>query len=58
MFNCNFCKKTSGPGKPAHRVVTKTRTRTYEPRGVGTEIVEEQLACGDCYLGAKDVPTT
>lgn len=55
MVRCQVCQKSV---QRAQRVVTETRSKTYEPRfrdktcvdkgGTGTEIVSEIVACSGC----------
>lgn len=60
MFRCQVSGKVSQPGEKAHKIVTKTRPRTYTNRVMrgekeivitsqGFEIVEELLVCEEVY---------
>ena len=60
MFVCQVSGKLSSPGESPHRLITKTRSKTYvnklkrngktiEVVSHGWEIVEEKLVCKEVY---------
>jgi len=61
MYKCGKCNKNSKPGEAVNKVVTQTRSVTYEntrkveksrpitKRSTGWEIVKEVNFCKPCY---------
>lgn len=60
MFRCQVTGKVSQPGEKSHKVVTKTRPKTYTNRVMrgdkevvitsqGWEIVQELVVCEEVY---------